>query len=287
MRYLSSIFTTQFIFIAFCFLVFAGCVNVFKLSDLRSGNLLDNNEEAKAKQLLTEMGIAHGIDKWKEISTYTVNFGDEFYGFIGQQVNPFKNKNISLALSYIPKTSNGQIEILNGRERGTVWGVQANQAFMLFNDEIMKTVDEDIRFWVPTYQYFIEFPNRIQEATSISYVGKDTINGAICEGVLASWNTIKPQKDIDQYLIWIDSVTKRIAKIEYTIRAINKYTSGSAYFTNYNDYEGIILPSEFLVESNLVKKGLLHKMSIFSFTRDYMNINSLLPLGVDFEPKED
>ena len=70
-------------------------VNVFKLSDLRSGNLLDNNEEAKAKQLLTEMGIAHGIDKWKEISTYTVNFGDEFYGFIGQQVNPFKNKNSS------------------------------------------------------------------------------------------------------------------------------------------------------------------------------------------------
>jgi hypothetical protein len=278
MKYLSYAFTTKFIFIALCLLGFVGCINVFKLSDLRSDNLLDNNEEAKARQLMTEMGIAHGIDKWKDITTYTVNFGEEFYGFIGKQGNPFKNKSTSLSLSYIPKTSNGQIEILSGRERGTIWGVQENQAYIIFDDELMTTVDEDILFWVPTYQYFIEFPNRIQEATSISYVGKDTINGAICEGVLASWNTVKPQKDIDQYLIWIDSATKRIAKLEYTIRDINKYISGSAYFINYNDYEGIILPSEFLVESNLVKKGLLHKMSIYNFTRDYMHINSLSPI---------
>lgn len=279
MKYLSSAFSPKFIFITLCFLCFAGCVNIFKLSDLRSDNLLANNEEAKAKQLLTEMGIAHGIDKWKDISTYTVNFGDEFYGFIGQQGNPFKNKTISLALSYIPKTSNGQIEILNGREVGTVWGVQGNQAYTIFNDKIMKTVDKDIHFWVPTYQYFIEFPNRIQEATSISYVGKETINGATCEGVLASWITIKPQKDIDQYLIWIDSATKRITKLDYTIRDLNQYISESTYFNNYNDYEGIILPSEFLVQSNLVKKGLLHKMSLFSFTRNYMDASYLLPLG--------
>ena len=278
MKYLSFAFITKFIFIAICLLIFAGCVNVFKLSDLRSDNLLENNEKEKAKQLMIEMGIAHGIDNWKDIITYTVNFEDEFYGFIGQQGNPFKNKKTSLSLSYIPKTANGQIEILSGRERGTIWGIQDNQAYTIWDDELMTTVDDDIRFWVPTYQYFIEFPNRIQEATSISYVGRDTINGATCEGVLASWNTIKPQKDIDQYLIWIDSTTKRITKLEYTIRDINKYISGTAYFNNYNDYEGIILPTEFLVESNLVKKGLLHKMSVFSFTRDYMHKSTLLPI---------
>ena len=109
-------------------------------------------------------------------------------------------------------------------------------------------------------------------------MGKDTINGEICEGVLASWNTTKPQNDIDQYIVWIDSITKKIAKIDYTKREINKYALESAYFNTYNNYGGIILPSEIIVESNMAKKGFLHKMSIYSFNRDYMHKNSLLPI---------
>ena len=265
----------------FGFLILAslvGCVNVFKLSDIRSSEMLEIKEESKAKSLLVEMGIAHGIDKWKNIKTYTVNFTEEFYGFVGQQNNPFKNEITSLSLSYINNSNNGQIEILSGRETGTIWGVQDNQAYTIYDDVLKKTVDQDVKYWVPAYQFFIEFPKRIQEATAISYVGKDTINDVICEGVLASWKTIKPQKDVNQYLIWIDLETKRIIKIDYTKRAVNNFVIESAYFNNYNDYGGIILPSEFLVESNLVKKGLLHKMSIFGFTKNYMFKENLLPI---------
>ena len=105
MKHFPSYYSTKYIFIFICLLCFIGCVNVFKLSDLRSNNNTGINEDNKAKQLMIEMGIAHGIDKWKDITTYTVNFGDEFYGFIGNQGNPFKDKNTSLSLSYIPKTS--------------------------------------------------------------------------------------------------------------------------------------------------------------------------------------
>lgn len=269
---------SKFLFGSLILVFLVGCVNVFKLSDLRTADMLENNEESKAKALLAEMGIAHGIDKWKDIKTYTVNFTEEFYGFVGQQNNPFKNEKTSLTLSYINNSNNGQIEILSGRENGTIWGIQDNQAYTIYDDVLKKTVDQDLRYWVPAYQFFIEFPKRIQKATAVSYVGKDTINGVICEGVLASWNTIKPQRDIDQYLIWIDSETKRIKKLDYTKRAVNNFVIETAYFNNYNDYEGIILPSEFLIESNLVKKGLLHKMSIYGFTKNYMFKENLLPI---------
>lgn len=46
------------------------------------------------------------------------------------------------------------------------------------------------------------------------YGGDKTINGNLCDGVLASWETTKPQRKIDQYLIWIDRETKRICKLE-------------------------------------------------------------------------
>jgi len=71
---------------------------------------------------------------------------------------------------------------------------------------------------------------RIQNANALAYAGQATVNGKNCEGVLASWNTTAPQRDIDQYLIWLDSDTKQklfecIGKtFECTINIANAWT---------------------------------------------------------------
>ena len=99
---------------------------------------------------------------------------------------------------------------------------------------------KDAYFWTPTYQYFIEFPMRIQEANAVSYAGQKEINEKLCEGILASWNTTKPQKKTDQYLIWIDPATNRIEKLEYTIREVMSFVTGAALFKDYKNYNGIL-----------------------------------------------
>ncbi len=256
-----------------------GCINFYKLKDLRQEDSSQLSNVDKAKQLLDEMGEAHGIKYWDDIQTYNVKFGDDFYGLVGKFGHPFKENEILLSLNFIPKLATGQMEIISGKQKGLVHGIQDWETYYKTDDgEMLAKENDDTKFWIPTYQYFIELPNRIREATAIDYVGEQLIDGRKTEGFIASWNTLEPQKDIDQYIIWVDAETKRIAKVEYTIRDFFRFISGAAYYTEYKDYNGLLLPSVMPVESNLVKNGLLHTMKINSFTPNLVSVDSLNPL---------
>ena len=256
-----------------------GCVNFFKLSDLRTEGYSYPNNTDKARQLLADMGQAHRIDLWDNLETYRVTFGDEFYGFMGKQAHPFKEQNMEFELTYIPKTFTGQMVTLNGKEKDKIRGIQSWQTYEKDADgNITVKKDKDYTFWIPTYQYFIELPNRIQEATTVDYLGRKVINGIESEGVIASWNTVSPQKEIDQYIIWIDAASKRIVKVDYTVRDAYKFVTGGAYYKDYKEYNGLLLPTNMPVESNLLKEGFLHRMSIKDFTPNPVEAASLMPL---------
>ncbi|MEM9933360.1 MAG: hypothetical protein AAF824_07100 [Bacteroidota bacterium] len=255
-----------------------GCVNFFKMADLRVDYPIISGEQAKAQQLMKEMGKAHNIHLWDSIGTYTVIYKDEFYGFVGNQGNPFKEADVTLSLDYLAGEFDGQLTIESGKEKGTTWGIQDWKTYQLENGAAILKKDKNMQFWIPTYQYFVELPSRIQETTALEYVGSREINGTKVEGVLASWNQVEPQKDIDQYILWIDAETKRIVKVDYTVRELYRFISGAAYFNEYRNYNGIILPSELPVESNLVKGGFLHKMSIVNFKSEQVDVSALRPL---------
>ena len=265
----------------FLFFTFAmTCLSLSScLKDLLPDHSKQLSNQVKAKELMRAMGEAHQIHLWKDMETYQVQFDEEFYGFIGKQGNPFSEDVMSFNLSYIPGDFNGQMEILNGKEAGKVWGIQSGQVYeKMPNGKVLSTKNKDMKFWIPTYQYFIEFPLRIQEANAIDYIGTNTINGKNVEGFVASWNTIEPQKDIDQYLVWLDVSTKRIVRLDYTIRDYYGFISGSAYYKDYYFYDDLPLPKEMPVESSLVKKGYMHKMSIKDFKRDVVSKEALMPM---------
>lgn len=252
----------------------------FKLSDLRPEGYTYPNNITKAKKLLEAMGKAHQIEKWNDIDTYNVIFEDEFYGFLGKRTHAFQEQKITFSLNYIPKTFDGQLKILSGKDKDKTWGMQSWKTYDLDKEGNVKVKEnKNTKFYIPTYQYFIEFPSRIQEATSIDYLGAKMINGVKSEGIIASWNTVAPQNDFDQYVIWIDSESKRIIQIGYTVRDKYRFVTGEAYYKDYKDYNGIILPTTIPVASNLLKEGYLHKMSIKSFTPNLVSSKSLTPLN--------
>jgi hypothetical protein len=263
---------TSFLSLTIIIALFFSC----KTTDLRPDGYEYANDIEKAKQLLVAMGKAHQIENWNNMETYNVIFEGEFYGFLGKMSHPFKEQKIELSLNFIPKTNDGQLKILSGKEKNETWGIQSGQTYYLNEkgEPIIKD-NKDIKFYLPTYQYFIEFPSRIQEATSIDYLGTKMIDGVKSEGIIASWNTVAPQKDLDQYVIWIDAESKRIIKIEYTVRDKFRFVSAEAYFQDYKDYGGILLPSTMPVKSNLLKEGYLNKMRIKDFIPNKVPSSSL------------
>ncbi len=258
------------------------CINIFKLSDLRTSTSIEQKNEALAKEMIANMGRAHGIKNWSDLETYSVLFEDEFYGFLGKFSSPYDTISSSFTLSYVPNTSDGILKFENGDAKGEIWGIYNWDTYSLNdNKEPVFKKNNDAKFWVPTYQYFIEFPLRIQTATVFNYAGEDIVNGVHCKGVIASWNTIDPQKDLDQYVIWLDSKTYQIVKLEYTIRDVNRFVAGATYFKDYKNYDGLLLPTKLSVESNLLREGYLHEMRILDFKANELSRKELQFIRID------
>jgi len=257
-----------------------GVLYLFGTADLRNDSVKKDPQVAKAKVLMQEMAESHMIENWDSISTYTVRYQEEMYGFLGKFSNPFPEEKSLFDLSYIPNTYDGRLTFVNGKNEGKSWGIQSWKTYSATkNSEPVFADDANITFWVPTYQYFIEFPKRILNANAFGYVGEQTINNVMCEGVIASWNTIEPQRDIDQYLIWLNKATKRIVKLEYTVRDQYNFVVGAAYFNDYKDFDGILLPTKLPVGSNLLAEGeLLHQMDIINFTKNTLTQKELRPI---------
>ena len=255
-----------------------GLIGYFHLADLRTETAVEGSDAARARALLKQMAVAHNADAWNELKTYRVSFEDEFYGPVGAFGNPFPGNRGVFDLTYIPGSFDGQMTFTEGKYKGRTWGIQSWQTYAAEKGSApVFGKNKDAYFWLPTYQYFIEFPLRIQEATALNYAGGRTIGGIRCEGVIASWGDTAPQKDVDQYLIWLDAETHRIVKLEYTIRELYYFLTGAAYYKDYKNFNGVLLPTYFPVESNLVPSGLLHEMRITDFAADPVPVSTLRP----------
>lgn len=256
-----------------------GALYFFATTDLQTESVKNDTQVDKAKLLLKEMAKSHMVENWDSISTYTVRFQEEMFGVLGKSSNPFPESKSLFDLSYITNTYDGKLTFVNGKNKGITWGIQSWNTYTSTEnaDPIFKS-NANIKFWVPTYQYFIEFPKRILNANAFGFAGEKIINGISCEGILASWKTIEPQRNIDQYLIWLNKETKRIVKLEYTVREQYNFITGAAYFNDYKIFDGILLPTKLPVESNLLGEGeILHQMDIIDFTGNNLSQNELRP----------
>lgn len=272
----------------FIFKIIAGSIFIFAITgmylttlgtaDLRRNLTIEDDSSQKARALLESCAKAHGQDAWKNIKTYSLNITDEFFPPMGEFSHPFESDTVELNLTYVPNTYTGQMHFLSTRRKGRIWGIQGWKSYWIDkNGRVYYTESENIKFWLPTYQYFFEFPFRILNADTTAYVGKDTIDDQICDGLLVSWNTLKPQRHIDQYVVWINQETQLIEKLDYTIRDAYNFLTGSIYYKDYQYFdEDILLPTRLPVESNLLKEGLLHEIKLTDFSRNKVAIGELM-----------
>jgi len=243
-------------------------------SDLRTELVKKDPQPIEGRALMMKMGEAHNISAWDSINTYTVIFQDEFFGTMGANSHPYPTAQMEAVLDYIPNTYNGRISFTDG----SAWGIQAWKTYIRQpGGAPVFTEHKDAYFWIPTYQYFLELPMRIQTATVVSYAGTKEIRGKKCKGIFASWGKYKPQKDIDQYLIWIDETSSQIQQVQYTIRDMFGFMTGTCNYLDYMTFNNIPLPTKMPVNNLFGMDGLLHQMGINGMNINMIPKSDLLP----------
>ena len=265
------------------FLFIYGCA----ITDLRTELVKTQPDEARGRALLDSAWKAYGGTAWDSLESYSYLLHDHFYGFVGKQGNPYPGDTAWMQCAFLPYTFTGKVTFTEGKWKGLSWGLQAWQPYVIeagTQEPVLKK-DKDISFWLPTYQYFFELPLRLRSATVVSYAGIGEMDGKKYELVFASWNRAAPQRDIDQYVVWINPDSKLIERVDYTIRDVYPFLKGTLKYKDFEPIGPFRIPTYMPVSSNL-QKGLLHEIFITRFVPNRPPREEVLVLP-GHEPKRD
>lgn len=248
------------------------------LSDLRPRYFRDASEyteenHKKGLDILERYAQVSGQKKWEKINSYTIYLNDDFYGILGQFAQPFGSKRNQFKLEYYPIENAGTLQFLNGKNKGEVWGYNEGSTYIRkdFNSAPIDVDKKAIKFWIPTYQYFIELPFRISNADIIYYAGEEKYGLHLYDKVFVSWKQAEPQKKIDQYMLWVNQSTGLVDRMQYTIRDQGALFKGTAFMEEHTVYEGIIIPALFKVYLRENGRRPLHIMRPHHFViNDYV-----------------
>lgn len=227
-------------------LILGGLWFAFTPVDLRPDYLGDKIAEkdfVKGKALMQEMQAAYGGKaKWKAFQTgsfaQVADWYEDKLGLAGWDVNPQEIK-----MTCDLGTEDATVTLLNGPNTGKTWGV-ANWKYYQKETNGKKTFQEDEKFKdkIVFKNYWFQFPFRINEAPIIAYAGESTVKGETYDLVYATWGSEAPNRDYDQYILYLDKETRLVEWLHFTIRDKLKFIHSTAHFTDIRKVNGIMAP---------------------------------------------
>lgn len=223
--------------------------------DLRNAEVRAERPDAerRGRELLARMSERHGLSAFRRHATMQATACDRWPGgsaWWPQDVQCFRSQ---ARLG----TFSSRVELLDGPERGDVWGLQSWAPYRGRAGEtpaFLSESDPAITFYLPTLQYFNELPFRILGASIVRAAGEAHLGGRTYDRVFATWGRPEPNGDHDQYVLWIDRETGLLSKVRYTVREAAARMSasqrrwlrpiilGTMHYEDYRSVDGVMMP---------------------------------------------
>ncbi|WP_055443090.1 hypothetical protein [Lacinutrix himadriensis] len=226
-------------------------ISTFWVADLRTPEIKNNTQtEAQithAKTLLKNAIKKQGMDKISDYTTYTMEATDHWAGMLGKIGNPYRWNGDKMALRFSVGDFDGQIEVLEGNQKGFKAGIQSWDYYESTDNAFNTNVTDNagLTFITAALHYFIEIGNRLDTAPFIRYAGTAELKGKQIEKVFVSWGNAAT-KDYDQYVVWVGKESGLIEALTFTTRDNYKPTPafmyGSLHFDDYRNIDGILIP---------------------------------------------
>lgn len=248
-----------------------------KLADLRPTTLKDAtpNRETKAVQLLEACVAAHGLTVLDTGTTYHMAIQDRWKG-IYKMMNPLPYNNQPLDFRLQAQNFESQATYLH-RSKRAQYGIHNLKTYQINADgeRVYRQKNGHLFGWAALHYLLVELPSRLYKAPILKYAGQKTVDGIAYDLVLATWESVTPNKTYDQYLIYIHPDTKRLDRVNYTIRGFKEVIAiaprnlyGSAQYDGFTkDATGVVYAKEVSVYINDIGKsqGWAHQVTVDSF----------------------
>lgn len=213
------------LWVALAFLIVlavGGSTMAFYLADIRPAQLrkgsISEAAAAKGKALLERAADMHGMQKWNRHNNLEIMGIDDWVHWMGRAfINPFAKAQQKIRLQLLLGTWTSRLEILDAAGVTEVWGIQAWHTYRSqVGQHPVFQADEKISFFLPTFQWWLEFPFRIVSAPIVTALSES--QDSRFDRVFVTWSSLEPHRELDQYIVYINKGTGLIDRIEYTIR---------------------------------------------------------------------
>ena len=205
-------------------------------------NKIVEKDFAKGEVLLKEMqGAYGGKENWLAHKTGTYSQIADWYdnklGIAGWDELPQQFQMTSFL-----GTDNSEFTLLNGSNKGQVWGVQDWKSYQKKDGQKEFIPNEKYHHKLIYKNYWFQFPFRINEAPIIAYAGEGTVDGETYDLLYATWGSEAPNRQYDQYILYLDKETKMVEWLNFTLREKVNFLQITAQFTDFKTIAGITLP---------------------------------------------
>ena len=103
-----------------------------------------------------------------------------------------------------------------------------------------------------------------------------------------TWGSLELNRELDQYIIYINKESGLIDRIEYTIRDMGGFATGATNFIDYQLVDGVMVP--FQLEAAVIMPGgleqVMHRVTLESAGWNTITPDLLLP-SPDFVSEKD
>lgn len=252
-----------------------------RTSDIKKEGIQAANIE-KGKMILEKAWRAQGMNNLHAFKTYSFDGKDTWRGLLGGMGKVWKDKKLSLKFKFRINTFDGQVQFLDGKDKGTASGLQDWNYYDIVDGQAIFSNKDSKKnrrkvFGIAAYQYFTEMIDRLKNAPIIAYAGEKEFRSKSYDLVFCTWHKSEPHLENDQYVAWVNKETGLMDFAQYTIRDSYlkppgyKKIGGAVEFANFVDIEGVLIPHRQLVYAinmrNNQKKNL-HELIISNFKFD-------------------
>ena len=204
--------------------------------------------QERGRALLEELAQAHGgVDAWKAGTHTQFVVRDRWPNPITRAAAcPWPEAGQRIRFTILSGQDSIRAEFVDGPEKGTAWGIQQWVTYTVPDGQTSPRFepDSDIWFWLPTIVYFFEAPFRLREGQNVAYLGSEKLGDRTYEKVFVTWGGWQVSGEIDQYVVWMDAQTRRLAYLEYTVRDFGASMKGTVAYSKYTDVGGLLAPGD-------------------------------------------
>lgn len=236
--------------------------------DIRPASIQTNLTEestSEARRLLDGLVTRYGgRDRYRQRGITQVEYTDEWPSQITRRIGSPWQEGERLRFTFANGSDNSRLDFLSGPRQGQSWGIQQWQTYVTSGGQRTFRANKDIKFWLPTIEYFVEMAFRIRDAEIVAYAGARTLSDKIYDLVYLTWGSPAPQRHTDQYVAWIRRSDGILEFVEYTVRDVAPFITGCVHYDDLRDIDGILLPFRLTLGDCPGKPGILHRQTLDS-----------------------